>query len=93
MEPAELPPGSLKNQRHPQQLVVEGVRVPAHPAVLPELLAVIRGEDDQGVFVEPAGSQQLDELPDRAIHLSDLRVVGTDYEIEILIVDLQFTAD
>ena len=52
------------------------MRVPADEAVLGELLAVVGGEDDQGVVVEVVLFQIVEETPQGMVHRADLGVVG-----------------
>ncbi len=45
------------------------------PAVLEELLAVVRREDDDRLLIEPVGRQPVEQATDAGIGVADLFVV------------------
>jgi hypothetical protein len=64
----------LDVERNAQRLVVERVAV-TEAAVVEELLAVVRGHDDQRAVVETAALQHLEELAEFVGRVADGRVV------------------
>ena len=57
--------------------------------VLPKFLAVVGGEDKDGVFVEAAGHEVVQETPEFLVHLGDFGVVEGLQEIKV-VVDPEF---
>lgn len=75
--------GRVEDQRHVRHFAVEAVSVP-HPAVVGELLAVIRGHDGEMILVEAEALQARHELADRRVDEPDLPVVELRSDVHFL---------
>ena len=76
------PPGPVQDQRHAHDLVEERLLVPL-AAVLEELLAVVGGDDDEGVLEEPALAQRAEDLAEDLVGEADLAVVERDQVLAV----------
>jgi len=65
----------LQDERDVNDLVVQG-RAMASPAVLPELLAVVRGQDDRSVVPNALSSEKTNQIFESGIPVVDRRVVS-----------------
>src|SRR5579872_5949919 len=77
------PSGGPKNQGNVDELAVESIAV-GHQAMLAEALAMVGGDDYQGVASQAAPLQLSHELLDLVVHVIDGAVVGVHRALALL---------
>ena len=70
-------------ERHVQLAAVKTEAVPREPALL-KVLAVVGGDDDQGVFKQPPAPQLIEEAADLVVEIGDAAVVTINQDIDRL---------